>query len=78
MADTRCANPEYQLEVDEMTLEYLVYNTLKAHIDEWDPEYRKISTDEKSVPDTASKNQAPTLLAILDSEFEYPYLRGEV
>jgi hypothetical protein len=76
MADTRCANPEYQLEVDEMTLEYLVYNTLQAHIDELDPEYRKISTNEKSARDTASKKQAPTLLAILDSEFVCPYLRG--
>lgn len=68
MADTRCANPEYQLEVDEMTLEYLIYNTLKAHIDEWDPNNRSKSTDEKTTRDTADKKQAPTMLAILDSE----------
>jgi hypothetical protein len=68
MADTRCANPAYQLDVDELTLEYLIYNTLKAHIDEWDPKYQSTSestADEK----TARKNQAPTLLALLDSAF---------
>lgn len=70
MADTRCANPAYQLDVDEMTLEYLIYNTLKAHVEEWEPDYRSNSPAERLIrdPTTASKpRQAPILLAILDS-----------
>jgi hypothetical protein len=68
MSDTRCANPGYQLDVDEMTLEYLVYDTLKTCIDEWDPEYRERSEDEKTRSLKPSK--APTLLSILDSELQ--------
>ena len=32
MADNRSANQEYALDVDEMILEYLLYNTIKAHL----------------------------------------------
>jgi hypothetical protein len=32
MADNRSANQEYALGVDEMILEYLLYNTIKAHL----------------------------------------------
>ena len=32
MADSRCANPDYALDVDEMMLEYLLYSTTKAHL----------------------------------------------
>lgn len=31
MADTRCADPEYQLDVDIMMLEYLLYHATKAY-----------------------------------------------
>lgn len=31
MADTRCVNPEYQLDVDVMILEYLLYQSIRAH-----------------------------------------------
>jgi hypothetical protein len=65
MADTRCANPAYQLEVDEMVLEYLVYNTLKAHIDEWNPDYRNATKPNGHRVEKASK-----LLSTLDSEWK--------
>jgi hypothetical protein len=65
MADTRCANPAYQLEVDEMVLEYLVYNTLKAHIDEWNPDYRNATKPNGHRVEKASK-----LLSTLDSELK--------
>jgi hypothetical protein len=32
MADNKSANQEYALDVDEMILEYLLYNTIKAHL----------------------------------------------
>jgi hypothetical protein len=34
MADSRSVNSEYALDVDEMILEYLLYNTTKAHLHE--------------------------------------------
>ena len=34
MTDTRRANPIYGLEVDVMVLEYMLYSTIKAHLDE--------------------------------------------
>jgi hypothetical protein len=34
MTDTRRANPAYGAEVDEMIIEYMLYNTIKAHLDE--------------------------------------------
>ena len=33
MADTKCANPEYQLDVDIMILEYTLYKTIQAQFD---------------------------------------------
>ena len=33
MADTRCANPEYQLDVDVMILEHLLYHAVRAQFD---------------------------------------------
>jgi hypothetical protein len=30
MADTRCVNPEYQLDVDTMILEYLLYQAIRS------------------------------------------------
>ena len=68
MADTRCANPELQLEVDELMLEYLVYNSLAACVKDWDPGYRHESGVYRSGNNTAGQAQAPALLAILDSE----------
>lgn len=35
MGDERCANPEYAEDVDVMILEYLVYQTTKACIDDF-------------------------------------------
>lgn len=32
MADTRCANPEYQLDVDIMMVEYVVYKAVEAQL----------------------------------------------
>ena len=32
MADTRCANPEYQLDVDILMVEYTVYKAVEAHL----------------------------------------------
>lgn len=32
MADTRCANPEYQLDVDVMMVEYVVYKAVEAQL----------------------------------------------
>lgn len=33
MTDTRCVNPEYQLDVDVMILEYLLYHAIRAQFD---------------------------------------------
>jgi hypothetical protein len=68
MSDTRRANPELQLDIDELMLEYLVYKTLTACIKEGNPGYRHESAGDRNGNDQASKAQAPTLLAILDSE----------
>lgn len=32
MAATRCANPEYQLEVDTMMVEYILYKSVDTHL----------------------------------------------
>lgn len=32
MADTRTANPEYQYDVDEMMVEYLLYKAIESHL----------------------------------------------
>lgn len=32
MAGTRCANPEYQLDVDTMMVEYVLYKGIEAHL----------------------------------------------
>lgn len=32
MADTRCANPEYQRDVDTLMIEYTVYKAVEAQI----------------------------------------------
>jgi hypothetical protein len=35
MADERCANPDYADDVDVMILEYLIYSTTRACIDDF-------------------------------------------
>ncbi len=35
MVDARCSNPAYALDVDAMILDYLLYNTTKAHLDDF-------------------------------------------
>lgn len=32
MAGTRCANPEYQMEVDTMMVEYILYKSVESHL----------------------------------------------
>lgn len=32
MAGTRCVNPEYQLEVDTMIVEYILYKSIEAQL----------------------------------------------
>lgn len=32
MADTRCANPEFQLDVDIMMVEYTIYKAIEAQL----------------------------------------------
>lgn len=32
MAATRCTNPEYQLEVDTMMVEYVLYKSVDTHL----------------------------------------------
>ena len=39
MADTRCVNPEYQLDVDVLILEYLLYNAIRAQFKVLRPRY---------------------------------------
>ena len=63
MADTRCVNPTFELDVDEMTLEYLVYSTLRAHLDEWNPDH---PMNPRNV--NVHRCNASTLLSILDSK----------
>lgn len=32
MAGTRCANPEYQMDVDTMMVEYVLYQNVETHL----------------------------------------------
>ncbi|KIV96688.1 hypothetical protein PV10_00521 [Exophiala mesophila] len=57
MADTRCANPELQFDVDMMMLEYALYHATKAHLD--------ALSDDCMDPDQAG--EASRLLSIFDT-----------
>jgi len=64
MADTRCANPEYQLEVDTMSLEYLIYQCIKAQMDEF-----KAGLGEGNNAGAELHETSTRLLRISDSAF---------
>ncbi|RVX74875.1 hypothetical protein B0A52_01152 [Exophiala mesophila] len=57
MADTRCANPELQFDVDMMMLEYALYHATRAHLD--------ALSDDCMNPDQAE--EANRLLSIFDT-----------
>lgn len=61
MVDTRGANPEYALDVDEMILEYLLYNTTKAYLQ--DCRFRERPEDGSG---PSSADTAEMLLNIFD------------
>jgi hypothetical protein len=65
MADNRCADPEYSLDVDEMILEYLLYNTTKAHLHDFRSRQRP-GSDSRG----RSTNSAATLLQVFDHFLE--------
>ena len=60
MTDDRCANPAYQLEVDEMILDYLLYSITKALISEAKGPRRLQRNEGQDEQNTA------TMLAIFD------------
>jgi hypothetical protein len=61
MTDNKCANPEYSLEVDEMIMEYLLYNTTKAHLHNFGSRQRP-EDDNHGL----SAESAATLLQVFD------------
>lgn len=65
MVDNRCANPAYALDVDEMTLEYLLYNATKARLTHF--KSRREPGDDSL---NASANSATTLLQVFDQFLE--------
>jgi hypothetical protein len=65
MADTRGANPEYALDVDEMILEYLLYNTTKAHLQD-----SRSNERPEDVSDPRDTDTAETLLQVFDQFLE--------
>jgi len=71
MAETRCANPEYQLEVDELMLDYLLYQCIKAHIDEF--RARPIEHHAEAEELGQSRDASTRLLQIFDSMFLRPW-----
>src|SRR5947207_3685836 len=66
MADTRGANPEYALDVDEMMLEYLLYNTTKAYL----RGSRSNERPEEGVGGSRDSDSAETLLKVFDQVME--------
>ena len=53
MADTRVANPEYQYDVDEMTVEYLLYKAIESHLGLITLQIEHLSTGDGFQPPTA-------------------------
>lgn len=49
MADTRCANPEYQLDVDILMVEYVVHKAVEAQL----KVLQSLSTTEKTLTNSA-------------------------
>lgn len=69
MVDTRCANPEYQLEVDVMTLEYLLYHAVRAQLAALKAERNdEMDDDDDYTADLEKKVTADRLLAMFDCE----------
>lgn len=72
MADTRCANAEYQLEVDIMMIEYILYKAIHAQLRFLElSSYQTVTSNndaETIDPDVAV--EARGLSEIYDSEFQ--------
>lgn len=70
MADTRCANPEYQLDVDVMIVEYIVYKAVEAQL----KLFRSLTTAESVLADgaddlaTSHTQEAVCLIELHDSK----------
>jgi hypothetical protein len=64
MVDTRCANPAYQLEADTISLEYLIYQCIKAQMDEF-----KAGRSEDNNAGVELHETSTRLLRISDSAF---------
>ena len=71
MADTRCANPSYQLDVDILMVEYVVYRAVEAHL----KLLRSLTTSENFLTNGAldaaagQAQEATRLTETYDSEF---------
>jgi hypothetical protein len=65
MADNRCANPEYSLDVDEMILEYLLHNTTRALLHDFRSRQRPENDNHDHSADSAA-----TLLQVFDQFLE--------
>lgn len=70
MANTRCANPEHQLDVDILMVEYAVYKAVEAQL----KVLRSLSTTESSLTNgaldaaTDHVEEAVRLIEIYDSK----------
>ena len=79
MADTRVANARYQLEVDEMILEYLLYHAIKSSLEEAAVGQNVPGNggENDSVKDERRRREETTrLLAIFDGTFPDIYSSG--
>lgn len=65
MADTRCAHADYALDVDEMMLEYFLYNATKEHLHD----FRSCGAGANGSR-SASMENAATLLQVFDQFLE--------
>ena len=75
MADTRCVDPEYQLDVDVMILEHLLYHAIRAHFHALRPRFEKqahAQNDEHSRKH--EEQEAQRSLHAFDCEQSFPSL----
>ena len=70
MADTRCVNPAYQLDIDVMILEHLLYHAIRAQFESLRPRYEKqTGHDNDEIPFRGREREAERLLHAFDSKY---------
>lgn len=66
MADTRCANPAYQLDVDIMILEYVLYHAIKCQLAVLTPSAEAGESPHTCVELQNRQGEAARLVAVFD------------